>query len=240
MSKILKTHFIKFAFRTSLFIAAAVLYIISKATGTGNYFLGLENNIIIKGIIWVIFAYEVIIRFFPSKKISPGCQKYLKKNFVPADGYNGEKPKIVSPVRTFISAFLWILLNACIFTLYFMGIIDKGVLILVFLAYSICDLICILFFCPFRLFILKNKCCTTCRIYNWDYAMMFTPFLLIFDWFTTSLLILSLILLIRWEVALRLHPERFSQKTNKNISCANCNEKLCVYYKNLKKTLKNK
>ena len=66
MSKILKTHFIKFAFRTSLFIAAAVLYIISKATGTGNYFLGLENNIIIKGIIWVIFAYEVIIRFFPS------------------------------------------------------------------------------------------------------------------------------------------------------------------------------
>lgn len=240
MSKIVKSHFLKLIFRSCLFISAIVLYIISKVKETGNYFLGLEDNLIITFIIWAIFASEVIMRFFPSKRRSPGCQKQLKSNFVPADGYNGEKPKITSPVRTFISAFLWILLNTVIFTLYFLGIIDKGMLTLVFLAYSICDIICILFFCPFRLFILKNKCCTTCRIYNWDYAMMFTPFLFFGNIFGYILLGLSLVLLIQWEVAIRLHPERFTQQTNKNISCANCNEKLCIYYGKLKKHLHHK
>lgn len=240
MSRIVKSHFLKLIFRFCLFISAVVLYIISKVKDTGNYFLGLENNIPLTIIIWLIFASEVILRFFPSKKISPGCQKHLKANFQPVDNYNGEKPKIVSPLRTFISAFLWILLNAFIFTLYFLGIIDKGMLTLVFLAYSICDIVCILFFCPFRLFILKNRCCTSCRIYNWDYAMMFTPFLFLGNIFAYILLGLSIILLIQWEVAVRLHPERFSQKTNKKLSCANCNEKLCVYYRNVRKRIHHK
>lgn len=240
MSKIVKSHFIKFIFRCCLFVSALVLYIISKVKGTGNYFLGLEDNLYITIAIWAIFAYEIISRFFPSKRHSPGYQKHLAKNFIPSDNYNGEKPKIVHPLRTFISAFLWILLNTCIFILYFRGIIDQGMLTLIFLAYSICDLICILFFCPFKLFILKNKCCATCRIYNWDHAMMFTPFLFTDNIFALSLLILSLVSLVYWEVSLRLHPERFSQKTNKYLSCANCDEKLCVYYNNVKKTFKRK
>ena len=240
MTKIVKSHFVKFISRTFLFIAALVLYIISKVKNTGNYFLGLENNLFVVGIIWAFFAYEVIIRFFPSKHSSPGCQKHLKCNFAPVDGYSGEKPKIVHPARTFICAFLWILLNAVIFSLYFFGIIDKGVLILVFLAYSVCDIICILFFCPFKLYILGNKCCTTCRIYNWDYAMMFTPFLALGGFFGTSLLSLSLVLLFQWEIAVRLHPERFSPSTNKNLSCKNCSEKLCAYYKSTGNTINNK
>ena len=37
--------------------------------------------------------------------------------------------------------------------------------------------ICILFYCPFQMWFLKNRCCVNCRIYNWDYAFLFTPFL---------------------------------------------------------------
>lgn len=240
MSRIIKSHFFKLIFRSCLFITALILYIISKVKNTGNLFLGLENNLPVTGLIWVVFASEIVMRFFPSKRTSPGCQKHLKNNFLPTEGYNGEKPKIISPVRTFISAFLWILLNACIFTLFFLNIIDEGVLILVSIAYSVCDIICILFFCPFRLFILKNKCCTTCRIYNWDYAMMFTPFLFIKNIMTASLLALSIILLLQWEIAIRLHPERFSRETNKNLSCKSCNEKLCVYYRSVRKSLRKK
>ena len=240
MSRIIKSHFFKLIFRSCLFITALILYIISKVKNTGNLFLGLENNLPVTGLIWVIFASEIVMRFFPSKRTSPGCQKHLKNSFLPTEGYNGEKPKIISPVRTFISAFLWILLNACIFTLFFLNIIDEGILILVSIAYSVCDIICILFFCPFRLFILKNKCCTTCRIYNWDYAMMFTPFLFIKNIMTASLLALSIILLLQWEIAIRLHPERFSRETNKNLSCKSCNEKLCVYYRSVRKSLRKK
>ena len=240
MTKIIKSHFVKLISRACLFVAALILYIISKVRGTGDLFLGLENNLYVTGIIWVFFAYEVIVRFFPSKHSSPGCQKHLKCNFSPVDDYKGEKPKIENPVRTFICASLWVLLNAVIFALYFLGIIDKGILILVFLAYSVCDIICILFFCPFKLYILGNKCCTTCRIYNWDFAMMFTPFIVTGGLFGKSLLVLSLILLVQWELTIRLHPERFSPTTNKNLSCKNCGEKLCAYYKSTGNSINHK
>ena len=59
--------------------------------------------------------------------------------------------------------------------------------------------------------------------------MMFTPFLFIPRFYTWSLLALALLLLIRWEVTLKRHPERFSEATNCSLSCANCEEKLCQH-----------
>ena len=63
--------------------------------------------------------------------------------------------------------------------------------------------------------------------------MMFTPFVFIPNLYTWSLLALSLALLLRWEITLKMHPERFSEKTNANISCVNCQEKLCHHKKQL-------
>ena len=64
-------------------------------------------------------------------------------------------------------------------TLYFLNVIDLGIVVIISLAFSVCDLICILFFCPFQTWMMHNRCCTTCRIYNWDFAMMFTPLIFI-------------------------------------------------------------
>ena len=80
---------------------------------------------------------------------------------------------------------------------------------------------------------MKNKCCSTCRIYNWDYAMMFTPLFFVRKTYTWSLLVLSVALLVRWEITFFLHPERFSEKTNDYLQCRNCTEKLCVHKKQL-------
>ena len=110
---------------------------------------------------------------------------------------------------------------------------DADILVLISLAYGVCDMVCILFFCPFQTFILKNRCCTDCRIYNWDYAMMFTPFLFLPHLYTWSLLGMSLILLARWEITYHLHPERFSIWTNAGMSCRTCKEKLCHHKKQL-------
>ena len=104
---------------------------------------------------------------------------------------------------------------------------------LLYCAYSVCDVICILFFCPFQSWFLKNKCCSACRIYNWDYAMMFTPLFFVRKGYTWSLLALSVALLVRWEIVFYRHPERFSEKTNEYLRCANCTEKLCVHKKQL-------
>ncbi|MBQ9750293.1 MAG: hypothetical protein IJV87_06925, partial [Clostridia bacterium] len=101
-------------------------------------------------------------------------------------------------------------------------------------AYGVCDMICILFFCPFQTWFMKNRCCTTCRIYNWDFAMMFTPFIFIPNVYTWSLLGFALALLARWEITVHKHPERFSEKTNACLSCKNCEEKLCHHKQELR------
>lgn len=71
-------------------------------------------------------------------------------------------------------------------------------------------------------------------IYNWDFAMMFTPLIFVNTLFAKSLVFLSLALLIRWEYLVHRHPEYFSEKTNRSLSCSECPEKLCHHKKQLK------
>jgi len=231
LSLISGMHYVKLLLRSLLFISAIVLYILSRYHGGDGIFLGFEEKTYILLTIWIAYAFEMACRFFPSRLESMGCQKQFKRNYMPS----GEsKPRLQSAWRTFFVALVWCLLNGAIGILYYTHVIDEGVLILVSLFYGVADMICILFFCPFQTWIMKNRCCTDCRIYNWDFAMMFTPFVFVPTLYTYSLLSLSLLLLFRWEITLRLHPERFSEKTNCSVSCANCKEKLCHHKKQLR------
>ena len=232
LSLICAMHYVKLAYRAVLFILAAVTYGISRSENSGELFGGLEKEYWLLGAIWVVYALEMALRFFPSRFESMGCQKQFKRNYRPT----GETdPHLQSPVRTFAVALAWFLLNGAIGLLYYLHVIDAGILILVSLAYGVCDMICILFFCPFQVWFMKNRCCGVCRIYNWDFAMMFTPFVFLWTGYTWSLLGLSLALLLRWEITLRRHPERFSDRTNASVSCKNCKEKLCQHKTRLKK-----
>ena len=134
---------------------------------------------------------------------------------------------------TMLVALIWICFNGVFGLLHMLGIFDDGIMILIASAYSVCDMICILFFCPFHSWFLKNKCCSACRIYNWDYAMMFTPLFFVRRAYAWSLFLLSLVLLLRWEITFFRHPERFSENTNDYLKCANCSEKLCTHKKQL-------
>ena len=133
---------------------------------------------------------------------------------------------------------LWIALVVILGFLYWKGVIGIAEIFLISVFFYVADLICVLIWCPFRL-IMKNKCCTTCRIYNWDYAMMFTPLVFIPNIFTWSLLGISLLLLIEWEVLYKKFPERFVENCNSSLSCINCQEKLCHHKKQLQHYLKN-
>ena len=128
----------------------------------------------------------------------------------------------------------WLALNGAIFALYFSGIIDWGVLVLISLAYSVCDMICILFFCPFQSWMMNNKCCGSCRIYYWDFIMMFTPLIFFGNVFARVLVGMSLLLLLRWELGAYFTPERYFEDTNANLSCASCTEHLCHHKKQLR------
>ncbi len=174
-------------------------------------------------IIWFAVLIEIVLRFFPSSLESMGCQKQFKRNYI------GQAVKIKPsfPKSVVYVAVFWIALNAIIGVLFYTSVIDEGALLIISLFFSVCDMICILFFCPFQQWFMKNKCCGSCRIYNWDYAMMFTPLVFINNIYTLSLFICGFLLLVRWEIAALIHPERFSESTNSALSCSNCKEKLC-------------
>ena len=223
-------HYVKLVYRALLLFAAVFLYVITRVKGMTlpTYFPTLLQWSLL--LIWVVYAAEMICRFFPSRLESPGCQKQFKRNYKPT----GEtQPTLPARKGTVTVALVWLALNAVIGVLYFTHIIDVGILLLVSLFYGVCDMICILFFCPFQMWFMKNRCCTTCRIYNWDFAMMFTPLLFIPHAYTWSLLAMSLIILLRWELTLRLRPERFAENTNACLSCKNCDEKLCLHKRHI-------
>ena len=236
LSIISAMHYFKLVYRSLLLIGAFAVWLIRKLNGIAEPFGDVEHKPVILAVIWVVFVLEMLLRFFPSKTESMGCQKQFRKNFRSTED---SVPKTMPRKRTFTVALVWLILNAIIGSLYHIGLFDSGVLLLISLAYSVCDMICILFFCPFQTWIMKNKCCTTCRIYNWDYAMMFTPLIFIPHVFTWSLLGISLLLLIEWETIYKTFPERFTENCNSSLSCTNCQENLCQHKKQLQHYLKN-
>lgn len=237
ITNIVLLHYVKLLFRLSLFIPAIVMYVLNKVNHVKGTFGGFEQNTVVLSCIWIIFMLEMIIRFFPSRFESMGCQKQFKKNYIKTKNCSDE-PKLNTFKTTFVVALSWFVLNGVIGVLYLTGVFDRGIMLLIALFYSVCDVICILFFCPFQTWIMKNKCCGTCRIYNWDYAMMFTPLLFVKNMYAWTLLGAALALLIRWEVTVKIHPERFIEKENKSLSCGMCREKLCQHKTHIKKFIK--
>jgi len=245
ISIISKLNFIRLFYRGTLLLGLLVYYILFRIYNIPFFDFSNPITLVVVGFITLSFVGEMIERFIPSKTASMGSQKQHERNYRPS---GEEKPVLQSWKATLLVATSWIGLNAIFGTLYYLNIIDQGLLMLISITYSVCDMICILYFCPFQTWMMHNRCCTTCRIYNWDFAMMFTPIVFImvtkndsgyiFNPFAIILVVTALALLIKWEVVFRLHPERFSDTTNLSIRCENCQEKLCSHKKQLQRLLK--
>lgn len=122
----------------------------------------------------------------------------------------------------------WILLNACVaMALYILGMLDQRVCVVWTCLYLVFDMVCVVFWCPLQLLFMRNRCCTTCQIFNWDAIMAVTPLMFTPSWYSALLILLALVVLIRWEVTAFVYPERFFEETNASLSCANCRDKLC-------------
>ena len=224
-------HYVRLVARSLTFLVLLVYYVIYRLMGGDDVEQVIESHPAVLVFIWAFFIVEMILRFFPSKFESPGCQKQFAKNYVKT---GNTKIEIQDNNAVMLVALIWIAFNGVFGALHMRGILDDGIMILLCSFYSVCDMICILFFCPFQSWLLKNKCCCTCRIYNWDYAMMFTPLFFVQKSYTWSLLVISMALLARWEITFYKYPERFSETTNAYLHCQNCTEKLCTHKKQLK------
>ena len=189
-------------------------------------------------VIWLLLMLCMVLRFFPSRHESLGCQKEFVRRLVPTG-------KSVSPaeIRQADRGALWVLLswlalNGLFYAGYALGYLSPAFMVCLAGFYGICDIICILFFCPFQAWMMRNRCCTTCRIFNWDYAMICTPLMVLRNPLTLAACVLSILLLLRWEITYRLRAERFFESGNDALRCSQCQEQLCKYKRALARKLK--
>ena len=163
LSKVSLLHYVRLIYRSVIFIALLVFYTLSKVNGETQVIDRLEGTPLLILFVWVVFILEMVYRFFPSKLESPGCQKQFACNYKKT----GKTDIIIQDNNaTVLVLIIWIGFNMIFGGLHMMGILDDGFMFLLCSAYSVCDVICILFFCPFQTWLLKNKCCSTCRIYS--------------------------------------------------------------------------
>lgn len=190
--------------------------------------------------VWGLLMVSMVLRFFPSKWESLGCQKEFSGRFRPT----GEKPTR-QEVRAADRGALWVLLswlalNALFYLGYWRGAVGNRFMVCLAGFYGVCDIICILFFCPFQAWMMHNRCCTTCRIFNWDYLMICTPLLpLLKSPLILSACALAVLLLLRWEITHRRRPQYFYESGNRALRCTECQEQLCKYKRTLQKAARS-
>ena len=191
-------------------------------------------------LLWIIWMYDTILQIIPIKnKIALGSQKLFANRYKKAEEDKNFKDILKKYIKsTNIGALKvlvsWVLLTTIIGVLYYTDTINEIWLFMICIFFYVCDLICVLVWCPFRL-MMKNKCCTTCRIFNWDHLMMFTPLIFIGGFYSLSLVAIAVLAVIVWELSILIHPERFSEVTNVSLRCTNCTDKLCTQYCQKKK-----
>lgn len=185
-------------------------------------------------ILWLIWVADMILQIIPIKnKLPLGSMKLFANLFQPIRdkiNYEALRSYILTTTKAAYKVFLlWCTLIAAIGIFYWTGIISKMGLFMISVCFYVCDLICVLIWCPFRL-LMKTRCCTTCRIFNWDHLMMFSPLIFMGGFYAVSLVVLAILAWLVWEVCIMMYPERFWDKSNAALKCSECTDKLCTQY----------
>ena len=185
-------------------------------------------------LLWVIWVIDMFWQIVPIKnKVPLGSQKLFANRFKPIRekiNYEALKNYITETSKAAYKVLiLWCALIAAIGILYFCGVINKTGLFMISVLFYVCDLICVLIWCPFRL-MMKTRCCTTCRIFNWDHLMMFSPLIFMGGFYAISLVVLAVLAFLVWEACILLYPERFWDHSNAALKCSECTDKLCTQY----------
>ena len=75
-------HYVRLVYRSALFILLLISYIRLRIHSRETVIENLERIPIIIYVTWAVFVIEMIMRFFPSKYESPGCQKQFACNYI--------------------------------------------------------------------------------------------------------------------------------------------------------------
>ena len=228
----LRSYLLRFVFRALVLLAVLCAYLTEREALDFT-----KNARVLRpvNLLWVFFVVSFALQLSPRSRVSRGCLKQFPQYFerigsaVDAFRFRARLTRLdLGATRV---ALLWIALNLIFAALYLRGVIGVPDMVLLATFYYLCDLICIMFYCPFQSLVMKNKCCVTCRIFAWGTIMIATPLLFVPHFWSWSLVALALVCTALWEVTYYRHPERVVEETNAFLVCENCTDRLCVIKK---------
>jgi len=190
-------------------------------------------------VLWLVWMVDMLLQLFYVKKHVPlGSQKLFRQRYIPVKGgfdAHALRDYIRGRTKSAYQIFLIYALGiGALGLLKRVGILNDIWLLVICAAFYVCDLICVLFWCPFRIF-MRTRCCTECRIFNWDHIMMFSPLLFVDGFYAKSLLWMAVAVFLLWEYCIMAYPERFWEGSNEALQCSSCRDKLCSQYCNKKR-----
>ena len=234
MSETRRNYFVRLVGRILIFIACLIACFLRP-----QWFDVLEGWRFFEGfsplhLLWAVWVVDMFLQILPVKnKIPLGSQKLFANRFRPIrEKINTDALKKYiehTTASAYLVMIIWVALVLIIGSLYLFGVINALWLFMISVFFYVCDLICVLIWCPFRL-IMKNKCCTTCRIFNWDHLMMFSPLVFVGGFYALSLVAMAFTAWLVWELCVLTYPERFCEMTNLALQCSECTDKLCTQY----------
>ena len=77
-------HYYKLVFRSLLFLATLILYIMDRVKGRERPLEYINDLPALLILIWLAFVVEMLLRFSPATIESMGCRKQFAKNYRPA------------------------------------------------------------------------------------------------------------------------------------------------------------
>ena len=234
VSKVRKVYIGRLIGRCLIFVACLLLYFFKREELDVLHKWNFFKEFSLIHLLWLLWVLDMVQQLVPVKShISIGSQKLFKEKFRPITdkiNYQALRSHVIATTKGAYKVFIiWFIFIGVIGLLYHVHVFDDAILFLISAAFFVCDLICVLIWCPFRL-IMKNRCCTTCRIFNWDHLMMFTPMMFVRGFYSMSLLGMSIVVWLVWELCVMMYPERFWEQTNAALRCSECTDKLCTQY----------
>lgn len=229
LSPVTKRYLRDFALRLAIFILIAALYLFAPSwldfTADGPFRFPLI-------VLWLGVLCSMLVQLNPKSGLTTGCLKQYPTGFEPVPDYDTDR--LAQAVRqqnrgALKVAVVWLAINLSFGALYHLGFLGIPELVLLCALAYLCDLVCVLFFCPFQYFLMHNRCCVNCRIFAWGSWMMAAPLMCVPHWYSWTLFGTGILVLAVWEVRFRRYPERFWFGSNRNLQCASCKERLCRY-----------
>ena len=129
-------------------------------------------------VLWVAVFVSMAAQLDPNSRLTAGCMKQYPARFDPVPGYDPAALSLAvrrqnrGAVKV---ALVWLAVNLVIGALYHRKVLSAADLIALCALAYLCDLVCVLFFCPFQTFLMGNRCCVSCRIFAWGSWMMAAP-----------------------------------------------------------------